>query len=90
MLRLSGKGQTAYQPQHYSLLFKRKLGALENGDPFKQWILPPAIKELQKHLMKQKSGDKAMVEILALIVEYGEEVSIEWLQSWLWSVVCLQ
>ncbi|WP_415906966.1 Mu transposase domain-containing protein [Neisseria weixii] len=52
-VRLSGKGQTAYQPQHYLPLLKRKPGALRNGEPFKQWILPPAIKELQKHLMKQ-------------------------------------
>lgn len=75
-IRLYGKGQTAYQPQHYLPLLKRKPGALRNGEPFKQWILPPAVKELQKHLMKQKSGDRAMVEILALLAEYGEEVGV--------------
>lgn len=75
-IRLYGKGQTAYQPQHYLPLLKRKPGALRNGEPFKQWVLPPAVKELQKHLMKQKSGDRAMVEILALLAEYGEEVGV--------------
>lgn len=75
-IRLYGKGQTAYRPQHYLPLLKRKPGALGNGEPFKQWILPPAVKELQKHLMKQKSADRAMVEISAPIAGYGGEAGV--------------
>lgn len=75
-VRLYEKGQTRYQPQHYLPLLKRKPGALRNGEPFKQWLLPPAIRTLQQHLMRQKSGDRAMVEVLALIAEYGEETGV--------------
>ena len=74
--RIYDKGQTCYQPQHYLPLLKRKPGALRNGEPFKQWHLPPAIRTLQQHLMRQKSGDRAMVEMLSLLAEYGEEVGV--------------
>ena len=74
--RIYDKGQTCYQPQHYLPLLKRKPGALRNGEPFKQWHLPPAIRTLQQHLMRQKSGDRAMVEMLSLLAEYGEEVVV--------------
>lgn len=74
--RIYDKGQTSYQPQHYLPLLKRKPGALRNGEPFKQWQLPPAIRTLQQHLMRQKSGDRAMVEMLSLLAEYGEEVGV--------------
>lgn len=74
--RIWEKGQTAYNPWHYLPLLKRKPGALRNGEPFKHWPLPEAIKKLQKHLMKQPKGDRTMVEILTLIAEYGEEVGV--------------
>lgn len=74
--RIWQKQQTAYNPWHYLPLLKRKPGALRNGEPFKAWVLPPAVKQLQQHLMKQPKGDRTMVEILALIAEYGEDVGV--------------
>ncbi|OOF74458.1 hypothetical protein BKG96_11085 [Rodentibacter caecimuris] len=55
---------------------KKKPGALQHGEPFQGWALPPAIKTLQHHLLKQPRGDKAMVKLLSLIADFGEEVGV--------------
>jgi hypothetical protein len=41
--RRFGRGQTAYDPWHYLPVLARKPGALRNGDPFRNWDLPPAL-----------------------------------------------
>ena len=38
--RLSNRGETRYDWQHYIPLVQRKPGALRNGAPFKDWPLP--------------------------------------------------
>ncbi len=38
--RIFGRGQTAYDPWHYVPVLARKPGALRNGAPFKDWVLP--------------------------------------------------
>lgn len=70
------KGQTTYNPWHYLPALKRKPGALRNGEPFLNWVLPKPIKQMQSHLMKQPKGDRAMVKLLTLIAEYGEELGV--------------
>ena len=39
-------GQTAYDPWHYLPVLARKPGALRNGDPFRNWDLPPALAQI--------------------------------------------
>jgi hypothetical protein len=39
--RCFGRGQTIYNPWHYVPVLARKPGALRNGAPFKDWVLPP-------------------------------------------------
>ena len=39
--RAFGRGQTIYDPWHYVPVLARKPGALRNGAPFKDWVLPP-------------------------------------------------
>ena len=70
------KGQTSYNPWHYLDALKRKPGALRNGEPFTQWELPKPVKTLQQHLLKHPKGDRAVVQLLTLIAEYGEDVGI--------------
>ena len=36
--------QTVFDPWHYVPVLARKPGALRNGAPFKDWVLPPGIK----------------------------------------------
>ena len=70
------KQRTTYNPWHYLPALKRKPGALRNGEPFLHWPLPKPIKQIQSHLLKQPKGDRAMVKLLTLIAQYGEELGI--------------
>lgn len=74
--RSFNKNQASYNPWHYLKALERKPGALRNGEPFLNWKLPEVIKQLQQHLLSKPKGDKAMVELLNLIAEYGEDVGI--------------
>lgn len=74
--RSFNKQQNTYNPWHYLSALKRKPGALRNGEPFMHWPLPQPIKTLQSHLLKQAKGDRAMVKLLSLIAEYGEELGV--------------
>ncbi|MBE0791991.1 IS21 family transposase, partial [Escherichia coli] len=70
------KNQTTYNPWHYLSTLKRKPGALRNGEPFINWDLPKPVKELQQHLLKRPKGDRAMVQLLSLIADYGEDLGV--------------
>ena len=74
--RSFAKQQTTYNPWHYLPALQRKPGALRNGEPFLHWPLPQPIKTLQQHLLKQPKGDRAMVKLLSLIADYGEELGV--------------
>ncbi len=64
--------QVCYDWRHYLLVIQRKPGALRNGAPFKQ--LPDSFQQLQSILGRQPGGNKAMVEILALVLHHPEEM----------------
>ncbi|WP_418055101.1 IS21 family transposase [Providencia stuartii] len=70
------KNQITYNPYHYLSALAKKPGALRHGEPFIHWPLPECIKTLQKHLMSQPKGDKAMVKLLSLIADFGEDIGI--------------
>ncbi|QBQ01355.1 IS21-like element ISYen2A family transposase (plasmid) [Yersinia enterocolitica subsp. palearctica] len=70
------KNQTTYNPWHYLSTLKRKPGALRNGEPFINWDLPKPVKELQQHLLKRPKGDRAMVQLLSLLADYGEDLGV--------------
>lgn len=65
-------GQTMYDWRHYLAVLQRKPGALRNGAPFTE--LPAAFRRLQAALMRQPSGEREMVEILALVLHHDEEM----------------
>ncbi|MCW2284188.1 transposase [Rhodoblastus acidophilus] len=48
--RRFGRGETAYNPWHYVPVLAKKPGALRNGAPFKDWLLPGAIEQIRKKL----------------------------------------
>jgi hypothetical protein len=64
-------GRTIYDWRHYLAVIQRKPGGLRNGAPFADF--PDALKQLQKHLLKQPGGDREMAEILALVLHHDEE-----------------
>ncbi|WP_016834597.1 IS21 family transposase [Herbaspirillum lusitanum] len=70
-----GPGQTIFNWRHYLAVLQRKPGALRNGTPFKE--LPNAFKQLQGILLKRPSGDREMVEILALVLFHNENIVLK-------------
>jgi len=60
-----------YNPWHYVPVLARKPGALRNGAPFKEWVLPDAIECVRSKLAGVKRGDRQMVDILAAVLTDG-------------------
>ena len=69
--RKYGRGETVYDPWHYVPVLARKLGALCNGAPFKDWVLPAALERVRRRLAGSDDGDRQMVAILAAVLTDG-------------------
>ena len=67
--RLSMRGQTCYDWQHYIPLVQRKPGALRNGAPFAD--LPAALQHLRGALLRHAGGDRIMAQVLAAVPSAG-------------------
>ena len=68
--RRYGRGETIYDPWHYVPVLARKPGALRNGAPFKDWVLPTALDRVRRTLAGS-DGDRQMVKILAAVLTDG-------------------
>jgi transposase len=69
--RCYGRGETVYDPWHYVPVLARKPGALRNGAPFKDWVLPAALERVRRKLAGTDDGDRQMVAILAAVLTDG-------------------
>lgn len=69
--RLSDRGQTRYNWQHYIPLVQRKPGVLRNGAPFAD--MPEPLIQLQRVLMRRTGGDRVMAQVLAAVPTAGLE-----------------
>ena len=69
--RRHGRGETIYDPWHYVPVLARKPGALRNGAPFKDWVLPAALERVRRKLVGSDDGDRQMVAILATVLTDG-------------------
>ena len=69
--RRFGRGATVYDPWHYVPVLARKPGALRNGAPFKDWVLPGAIERIRRKLKGVEDGDRQMVAILSAVLTDG-------------------
>jgi transposase len=69
--RVFGRGATVYDPWHYVPVLARKPGALRNGAPFKDWVLPGALERVRRKLRGAPDGDRQMVEILGAVLTDG-------------------
>jgi transposase len=69
--RSYGRGATIYDPWHYVPVLARKPGALRNGAPFKDWVLPAALDRVRRKLAGSSDGDRQMVKILAAVLSDG-------------------
>jgi transposase len=69
--RLSDRGQTRYDWQHYIPLLQRKPGVLRNGAPFAD--LPTPLLQLQHALLRRPGGDRVMAQVLSAVPLAGLE-----------------
>jgi transposase len=69
--RRYGRGATVYDPWHYVPVLARKPGALRNGAPVKDWVLPTALERVRRKLTGSDDGDRQMVKILAAVLTDG-------------------
>jgi transposase len=69
--RRFGRDQIAYDPWHYVPVLARKPGALRNGAPFKDWLLPASIEAVRVKLSGSDDGDRQMVKVLTAVLTDG-------------------
>jgi transposase len=69
--RAFGRGEMIYDPWHYVPVLARKPGALRNGAPFKDWVLPAAMERIRRKLAGAADGDRQMVDILTAVITDG-------------------
>ena len=69
--RCFGRFETIYDPWHYVPVLTRKPGALRNGAPFRDWVLPAAMAAIRRKLKGVSDGDKQMVSILSCVSADG-------------------
>jgi hypothetical protein len=69
--RSFGRGETIYDPWHYVPVLARKPGALRNGAPFKDGVLPAAMEHVRRKLAGADDGNRQMVDILTAVLTDG-------------------
>jgi transposase len=65
------RDQTIFDPWHYVPVLARKPGALRNGAPFKDWVLPASLERVRRKLAGAEDGDRQMVKILTTVLSDG-------------------
>jgi len=69
--RRFGRGEMIYDPWHYVPVLARKPGALRNGAPFKDWLLPASLERVRRKLKGSDDGDRQMVKVLSAVLTDG-------------------
>jgi hypothetical protein len=69
--RAFGRDQTVFDPWHYVPVLARKPGALRNGAPFQDWVLPSGLDRVRRKLAGASDGDRQMVAVLAAVLRDG-------------------
>jgi len=69
--RCFGRDQTIFDPWHYVPVLARKPGALRNGAPFKDWVLPSGIDRIRLKLATVDDGNRQMVSVLTAVLHDG-------------------
>jgi transposase len=69
--RCFGRDQTVFDPWHYVPVLARKPGALRNGAPFKDWVLPAGLDRIRRKLAGAADSDRQMVNILIAVLSDG-------------------
>ena len=65
------RDRTVSNPWHYVPVLARKPGALRNGAPFKNWVLPAGLERVRRKLVGAADGDRQFVDILTAVLSDG-------------------
>jgi hypothetical protein len=65
------RDQIIYDPWHYLPVLMKKPGALRNGAPFKDWVLPSALTQVRTKLKQHADGDRQFVKVLGAVLDHG-------------------
>ena len=63
--------QPISDPWHYVPVLARKPGALRNGAPFKNWVLPAGLERVRRKLVGAADGDRQFVDVLTAVLSDG-------------------
>jgi hypothetical protein len=69
--RWFGRDRTISDPWHYVPVLARKPGALRNGAPFKNWVLPAGLERVRRKLVGAADGDRQFVDVLTAVLSDG-------------------
>ena len=69
--RSFGRDRTISDPWHYVPVLARKPGALRNGAPFKNWVLPAGLERVRRKLVGAADGDRQFVDVLTAVLSDG-------------------
>jgi len=72
--RFFGRERLILDPWHYLPVLEKKPGALRNGAPFQDWVLPAPIQAVKERLLKSPQGDRAFVDVLLAMRRHGVDV----------------
>ncbi len=73
--RRFSRDKTIYDPWHYLGILGHKPGGLRDGAPFKDWVLPAPLQQIQQKLLARTGGDREFVDILQATQQYGMAVA---------------
>ena len=65
------RDQVIYDPWLYLPVRVRKPGALRDGAPFKDWVLPPALTQVRAKLKHHADGDRQFGKVLGVVLDHG-------------------
>src|SRR5262244_312914 len=69
--RRFGRGETIYDPWHYVPVLARKPGALRNGAPFKDWLLPASLERVRRKLQGSDDGEDGQNPVRSAVLTDG-------------------
>ena len=69
--RCFGRNEAVFDAWHYVPVLARKPGALRNGAPFKDWVLPAGLDRVRRKLAGVDDGNRQMVTILSAVLSDG-------------------
>ena len=69
--RCFGREQTSPDAWHYVPVLARKPGALRNGAPFQNWVLPSGLERVRRKLAGSADGDRQLVRVLVSVLSDG-------------------